>query len=59
MDTLVKFVFVSFHPLSTVPFIIQKTFKEIAGTVLLLLISTCVRLQTSVVVITIMKPYKH
>ena len=29
MDTLVKFVFVSLAPLSTVSFIIQKTFKEL------------------------------
>ena len=44
MDILVKFVFFFLHPLSTVPFIILKTFKEIAGTVFLLPISTCVRL---------------
>ena len=44
-DTLVEFVFVSLQPLSTIPFIIPNALKEIAGTVLLLLISTCVRLK--------------
>ena len=42
MNSLVKFVFVSLYPLSTVPFILLKTFKEmIVGTVLRLPILTC------------------
>ena len=61
MDTVVKFVFVSLCPLSTVPLIIlSKIFKKITGTVLILLpILTCVRLRKSMVVITTIKSYKH
>ena len=58
MDILVKFVFVSLCPLSTVPLIISKIFKEIAGTVLLLPISTCVWLQTSMAVWWWLQPSK-
>ena len=53
---LPSFPYIHYQPYHS--FITQKTFKKIAGTVLLLPISTCVRLQTSVMVITTIQSYK-